>query len=141
MDRHPAVVLLVRWAITALGVFLAAELIPGIEYADNKALLIVAVLLGLFNAFLRPLLIFLALPFVILTLGIGILFINALLLMLAAKLVDGFIVAGFLPAFFGALLIGLINVLLGGVAGDSVRVVRYRRRKPRQDARDDVIDI
>ena len=142
MQRHPLVVLLVRWAINALGVFVAAAIIPGISYDDNNALVIVVVLLGLFNAFLRPLLILFTLPFVILTLGFGILFINALLLMFAAHLVDGFVVDGFFSAFLGALVIGLINLLLGSVAGDSVRFVRHKRRHrgPRGGG-GDIIDI
>lgn len=124
-----------------LGVFVAAAIIPGIDYSDNKALLIVVVLLGLFNAFLRPLLILFALPFVILTLGFGILFINAALLMLAAKLVDGFMVESFFSAFLGAVIIAIVNLFLGNMIGDSARVVRFKRKSRGPRGSDDIIDI
>jgi putative membrane protein len=75
--------------------------------------------LGLFNAFLKPLLVLFALPFVMMTLGLGILFINALLLLLAAEIVPGFGVDGFFAAFLGALVIGSINLFLGSMVGDS----------------------
>lgn len=130
------IALLLRWAINALGIFVAAAIIPGIDYRDNKALIIVVVVLGLFNAFLKPLLVFFTLPFVVLTLGFGVLVINALLLMLAASIVDGFYVSGFLAAFFGGLIISLINLLLGSVVGESAMPARGRAKK-----RDDVIDI
>jgi putative membrane protein len=145
MQRHPAVNLLVRWGINALGIFVAAWIIPGIDYRNNTALFIVVVVLGLFNAFLKPLLVLFALPFVVLTLGVGILFINALLLMLAAWLVDGFEVTGFFPAFLGALIISVLNLLLGGLAGDTSVTLRRRgphAHAPRPRGRDDdVIDI
>jgi len=122
--RHPLVTTLLRWAINALGIFVAAEIIPGISFRDGTSLAIVVVVLGLFNAFLKPLLVLFALPFVILTLGFGILFINALLLLLAAELVPGFGVDGFFPAFLAALVIGVINLLLGSLVGDMPVSVR-----------------
>jgi putative membrane protein len=152
MGRHPLVNLLLRWATNAVGLLLAAAIIPGIDYRDGTSLAIVVVVLGLFNAFLKPLLVLFALPFVVLTLGFGILFINALLLMLAARLVDGFDVSGFLAAFFGALLVSIVNLFFGNLLGEhSVRArtrgappgppagaVRGRRQSNRDD---DVIDI
>lgn len=140
MQRHPLLSLLVRWGINALGIFLAASLIPGIEYRNNTALFIVVVVLGLFNAFLKPLLVFFALPFVVVTLGFGILFINAFLLLLASWLVEGFEVSGFLAAFFGALIVSLLNLFLGGLIGDGAAP---RRGAPpsRKRRDDDVIDI
>ncbi len=128
MRRHPLITILLRWAINALGILAAATIIPGIDYRDGTSLVIVVVLLGLFNAFLKPLLVFFALPFVILTLGFGILFINALLFMLAAHFVDGFYVSGFFAAFFGALIVSLINLLLGNMLGENT--VRVRTRPP-----------
>jgi putative membrane protein len=143
--RHPLVMLLLRWAINAIGVVVAASVIPGIEYGDRETLFIVVVL-GLFNAFLKPLLVFFALPFVVLTLGVGILFINALLLKLADVLIGPFQVHGFLAAFFGALVISLVNLALGGMIGDPPMPRRGRRPPPRgrppgPGDRGDVIDI
>ena len=131
--RNPFVNTLLRWGINALGIFVAAEIIPGISFRDGKSLAIVVVVLGLFNAFLKPLLVLFALPFVILTLGVGILFINAFLLLLSAELVPGFQVDGFFAAFLGALVIGVINLLLGSVFGDAPVVMRHggRRREVR----------
>lgn len=100
----------------------------------------VALLLGLFNAFLKPFLVFFALPFVILTLGAGILFINALLFLMAASLVNGFEVSGFTAAFFGALIVSLINMFLGRAVGDPV-IPGAGHRKPPRRPDDDVIDI
>jgi putative membrane protein len=140
MSRHPFVAILIRWAINALGVFVAASIIPGISFRDDGQLFIVALLLGLFNAFLKPFLVFFALPFVILTLGAGILFINALLFLMAASLVDGFEVSGFIAAFFGALIVSLINLFLGRAVGDPVMPGAGRQR-PTRPPEDDVIDI
>jgi putative membrane protein len=141
------VTLLLRWLINALGIMLAAWLLPGIRYENDTALLIVVVLLGLFNVFLKPLLVFFALPFVVLTLGVGILFINAALFLLAAHLVEGFAVDGFAAAFFGALIVSVLNLVLGRAVGD-VTISARRRKKFDPHPRDrgprgggDVIDI
>jgi len=141
MGRAPAMTILMRWAINALGVFLAAALIPGISYVDGTSLVIVVLLLGLFNAFLKPLLVFFALPFVILTLGFGILFINALLFMLAAHLVEGFHVDDFFSAFLGAVVIGLLNLFLGRMSGDPVLPRSRGTDRVRRPRDDDVIDV
>lgn len=139
MRSSRVIQILLRWAVSALGVLIAATVIPGISYNEGSDLIIVVLLLSILNAFLRPILVFFALPFVIFTLGFGILLINALLFMLAAHWVDGFQVDGFLSAFFGALIVGMISFLLSGVWSARVtetRSRRYRRRRP-----DDVIDI
>ena len=139
MRMKSVIQLLLRWAVSALGVLIAATVIRGISYNEGTDLLIVVLLLSVLNAFLRPILVLFALPFVIFTLGFGILFINALLFMLAAHLVDGFHVDGFLSAFFGALIVSMISLFLSGIWSARVtgrRNKRHRRRKP-----DDVIDI
>lgn len=141
MSRAPAMTILTRWAINALGVFVAAEIIPGIDYVDTTSLVIVVLLLGLFNAFLKPLLVFFALPFVILTLGFGILFINAALFMLAAELVEGFHVENFSSAFLGAVIIGLLNLFLGRIFGDPVLPRSRGVDRVRRSRDDDVIDV
>ena len=145
--RHPLGTLLLRWLINALGIMLAAWLIPGIRYRDNNSLVIVVVLLGLFNVFLKPLLVLFALPFVVLTLGVGVLFINAALFLLAAHFVPGFVVDGFAAAFFGALIVSVLNLLLGRAVGD-IAINARRRKKFDPHPRDrgpggggDVIDI
>jgi len=122
-----------------LGVLIASTVIPGIRYEEGSDLLIVVLLLSFLNAFLRPLLVLFTLPFVVLTLGFGILFINALLFMLVAHLVDGFHVTGFLSAFFGALVVSLVSLFLSSIW--SVRATGPRHKRYRRPDNDDVIDI
>lgn len=106
--------LVLRWLVLALGVTLAGKIVPGVRCADGATLTVVVVLLSFFNAVLRPILLFFTLPFVLLTLGIGIVVINALMFLLVARLVDGFEVDGFWPAFWAALIVGFTNVVLLG---------------------------
>lgn len=140
MAHSPILRLLARCVVNALGVILAATLVPGIQYKDGWALLIVVVLLSVFNAFLRPMLVFFALPFVVLTLGFGILFINAFLFLLAARMVDGFYVAGFGTAFVGSLIVSVTSLLLSGMFSSRMAAKGHVRRRPRPE-NDDVIDI
>ncbi len=101
---------IIHWFISAIAIFLASELIPGVEVSLWGALLL-AVVLGLINIFLKPIITILTLPFNILTLGLFSLVVNALLIMLAGFVVPGFTVTGFWPAFFFAILLSLINAL------------------------------
>ncbi len=139
MRMRSVIQIVLRWAVSALGVLVAATVIPGISYNEGSDLVIVVLLLSVLNAFLRPILVLFALPFVIFTLGFGILLINALLFMFAAHLVDGFQVDGFLSAFFGALIVGMITLFLSGIW--SARVTRRRSRRHSRRKPDDVIDI
>lgn len=104
--------LLVRWLILALGVLLATRLIPGIECENGAALVAVVLLLSLFNAVLKPLLVIFTLPFILVTMGLGVVVINALLFLLASWLVRGFTVAGFGSALGGALVVSATNFVL-----------------------------
>ena len=101
-----------RWLITTIAVLVAAHLIPGISYEGWEALLGASLLLGIINAFIRPVLLLLSFPFIIVTMGIFIFVINALLLLLVSKLVTGFLVSGFWTAFFGAIVISLVSWVL-----------------------------
>src|SRR5258708_26904332 len=107
--RHPLMGLVLRWAILALGIALSARLVPGISYRDGETLVVVVVLLGLFNAFLKPVLVLFSLPFIVISLGLGIWLINALLIYWASKLVDGFYVHSFGAALWAALIVSLTN--------------------------------
>ncbi len=86
--------LVLRTLITALGIWLAAYLVPGVSATSTGALIWAAIALGLINAFVRPVLVILTLPFTILTLGLFLLFLNAAMLNLAGWFVDGFEVVG-----------------------------------------------
>lgn len=100
-----------------VGVLLASHVVPGIHYDDGTSLSLVVLLLVALNAFLRPILILFTLPFVLLTLGIGILIINAFLFLLVGHLVDGFQVDTYWDALWGSLIISLThfvaNLFLG----------------------------
>jgi putative membrane protein len=123
--------LLMRWLVLTLAVWLSSHVVRGVDYDDGSSLLAAAMVLGLLNSLVKPLLVVLALPFVILSFGLFLLFINAFLLFLADKLVPGFHVSGFWPAMGASLIISLLTVLLGSPAhfrGNG------RRRRPAQGA-------
>ena len=104
--------LLMRWSIIAAGVALSAWIVPGITYDDAVTLLIVVALLSVFNAILKPLLVIFTLPFVVLSLGLGIWVINALLFLWVSRLVPGFHVHDFWAAMWGSLIVSLTNMVL-----------------------------
>ena len=115
--------LLTRWLVMALGVILAAKLVPGIRFDDVGSLIAVVVLLSLFNSFLKPLLVLFTLPFILVTMGIGIIVINALLFLFVGRLVEGFHVAGFWSALWGALVVSVTNFFVS-------RFLRSRQPPP-----------
>jgi len=104
--------ILIHWLISALAIVVAAYLLPGVT-VDLVGAIILAVVLGLINTFIKPILFWLTLPINILTLGIFSLIINALLIMLAGYFVPGFSVSGFWSAFFFSILLSLINAVFG----------------------------
>ncbi len=126
--------LLLRWLILALGVTLATKLIPGIHCDDAGTLIAVVLLLSLLNAILKPVLVLFTLPFILLTLGLGMVVINALLFLLAGRLVSGFHVASFGSAIGGALVISLTNLILNRLTRGTPPPpppARRTRRAPR----------
>jgi len=104
--------LLLTWVLNAFALFFVMKLVPGIQIDRFSDLLIATVVLGLLNAFLRPLVILLTLPVTILTLGLFTLVINGVMFYLAANLVSGFHVTGFGAAFLAALLFSLFSFVL-----------------------------
>jgi putative membrane protein len=129
--------LLLRWLITAIALVAAANLIPGIEIQDQNgwiAVLLMAVALGLVNAFIRPLLTLLSCPFVLLTLGLFMLVVNALCLWLASWLATalfgaGFNVDGFWPAFWGSIVVSIVSFLLSLFLPDDDEEQRVARMR------------
>lgn len=111
--------LLLRWAISALSVIAAAYLVPGVRIANVWAAFVAALVIGLVNALVRPILILLTLPVNILTLGLFTLVINALMFWFASSIAKGFDVANFGAAFFGALVYWLVSWLVNGLFGTS----------------------
>jgi len=101
-----------RWVVTTFAVFVAAPIV-GINYGDRIGCLLGAsLLLGIVNAFIRPILLLLSLPLILVTLGVFILIINALMLKVVGAVVPCFEVPGFWSAFFGAIIISIVSWLL-----------------------------
>ncbi|MEK7083681.1 MAG: phage holin family protein [Patescibacteria group bacterium] len=103
--------LFLRWAVNAGTLLLLAYYLPGISVSGWYAAFIAALVLGLVNAIIRPVLLFFTLPLNILTLGLLTFVINALLFWFVASFIDGFDVAGFWPAFWGALVMSVVGWL------------------------------
>jgi len=103
--------IIIKWLFTALALLIAAHYVPGIEVASFYTALIVAVVLGLINLIIRPILILFTLPINILTLGPFTLVVNGFLFWLVSTFVKGFDVAGFVPAFWGALIVSVVSFL------------------------------
>jgi len=99
---------IIRWLCTTCAVAVAAWM-TGISYSGIWTLFAVALLLGLVNAFVRPVLLLLGLPFIVVTLGFAILILNALLFWMVSGLVPEFKVSGFWQAFFAALIVSIVN--------------------------------
>lgn len=106
-------ILLLRWVINAGTLLGIAYYLPGVEVSGFYAALITALVLGLVNALIRPVLLILTLPINILTLGLFTLVINALMFWFVATVVEGFAVAGFWPAFWGALILSVVSWVVG----------------------------
>ena len=140
---QPLLALLVRWSVLALGVTLATRVIPGIHYDSLGTLVAVVVLLSLFNAVLKPLLLLFSLPFIVLTLGVGVVFINALLFLLVGELVNGFSVDTFWHAMGGALIVSLTNMMVSLLIGKPRTAAAAVPRSPTRSKvkPTDVIDI
>ena len=113
---------ILRLLIVALGLWLASELVPGIEVKGVGTLLGAALLLGIVNAVVRPVLIILTLPATLFTLGLFLLVINAAMLGLVAWMFDGFTIAGFWAALFGAIVVSVTGWLASYFIGPRGRV-------------------
>src|SRR6059058_1863832 len=103
--------LLIRWFINTLALFVVVELVPGFHYRTIVSLAIAALILGLFNAIIRPILFVLTLPLTIVTLGLFLIVLNAIMLEMTAWVVPGFRIASFGWAIAGAIVLGLISLV------------------------------
>ena len=113
---------IIRVLIVAAGLWVASKLGLGVTIKDGWSLLWAALVLGIVNAVVRPVIIILTLPITILTLGLFLLVINAAMLSLVAWMLDGVTVAGFWSAFFGAIVISITGWIASGFIGDQGRV-------------------
>ena len=108
-------ILLLRWILFALAIMFTAWLIPGIEVDGFKSALLVVVIMALINIFIKPLLVLITLTINLLTLGLFIFVINALLLLLLGRIAPGFEVDGFLSAFLGSVVISFLGALISSI--------------------------
>jgi putative membrane protein len=115
---------LLRVLINAAALWVAASLIPGIGLGGVGYTLLAALVLGLINAIVRPVLVFLTLPITLITLGLFIFVLNAFCLWLTSQLVPGFEVHGFGAAFLGALVISAVSWMLTAFLSDTGRLRR-----------------
>ena len=136
-----------RWIISTVAVLVATYVLRGrIDYGKPTDLVIATLVLGLLNSFLRPLLMLLSLPLVVITLGLFTIVINALLLLLVSALLgpEHFKVDGFWTAFWGALIISVVSILLNSITGSGESRVTVRRGAPPKNDDDKdgpVIDV
>jgi putative membrane protein len=105
--------LLLRWACNIAALWVAAEALDGVSYDQFATLVLAALVFGLVNFAIRPLLTILTLPLIILTLGIAYFFVNLAMLLLTAALVNGFEIDGFWSAVGATIIVWLVNSLLG----------------------------
>ncbi|MDE3010707.1 MAG: phage holin family protein [Pseudomonadota bacterium] len=117
---------LLQWAVSSFSLWIASYLFSGIRFADGGSLLVAALLLGVVNALVRPLLILLTLPLTLLTLGTFLLVINAMMLLLVSWLVRGFSVSGFWTALFASLFISFMGSVLTATLDRQVNVSIHR---------------
>ena len=115
--------IIARWLLLAAALLLVAHLYPGVQVTSFTAALVAALVLGLFNALLRPLLVLLTLPVTIVTLGLFLFVINALMFYFAASVLDGFQVSGFVAALIGSLIYSLCGLVI-----DAALEQLFRRR-------------
>lgn len=113
---------LIRLIVNALALSAAAWLLDGIELSGGFfGVLLVALIFGLLNALLKPILLFFSLPFLIVTLGLFAFVVNALVLLLTARLTDAMTVSGFGAALLGSLIVSLVTLILGSVLKDEMK--------------------
>jgi len=120
--------LLINWLLNALSLLIVAHVIRGFDVSSFTTALIAALVIGLVNATIGFILKILTLPLTLLTLGVFWFVINALMLKLASAFVPGFTIRGFLPAFFGAIVLSLVNLLLKAIANFMRRDFEGDRR-------------
>lgn len=120
---------LLRAALSALGLWIASEIMRGLRFDSASQLILAALVLGVVNAVVRPLAFILTLPLTILTLGLFLLVLNAGMVALVAWLVPGFHIAGFWTAVGAALIVSLVSWAASSAIGSSGRVEIFRTRR------------
>jgi putative membrane protein len=117
---------ILRWLVGAFGLWLATKVVPGIHIRGLETLLLAALLLGLVNAIVRPIVIVLTLPLTLVTLGLFLLVINAAMFWLVSLFLSDFVVRGFFAAIGGAIVTGLVSWLTSGFIDGGGRIKRIK---------------
>lgn len=110
---------LIHWIITALSLWVASHIFKGLRFDSTSSLAVSALLLGFANAIVKPLLILLTLPLTLLSFGLFLLVINALVILLVAALVRGFHISGFWTALFASLFVSVLSIVIGSFVASS----------------------
>jgi len=118
----------VRVLVNALAIWLATQIVPGITVRSATTIVVAALVLGLINALVRPVLLVLTLPLTLVTLGLFLFVLNAVCLWLTSVVVPGFHVRGFWSAFWGALIVSVLSWAMNGFVSDRGRVVVISKR-------------
>ncbi len=123
---------LIRYGITGVAVLIASQIVPGLEIMTVASGIVAVLILSFLNAIIRPILYLLSAPFIVATLGLFVVMINAGLLMLVSMLVKGFVVSGFWPAVGGAILISLVSMILNMWVSEQgqIEIVTHRHSAP-----------
>ena len=121
--------IILRTLITVLGLFLASGLIPGVTITGTSSFIFAAIVLGLVNAFIRPVALLLTLPITLVTLGLFLFVVNAAMFGLVAWMLDGFYVAGFWSAVFGSIVVSITATISSWYIGPDGRLEVYVIRR------------
>jgi putative membrane protein len=137
--------IILSWAVNTVTLLLIAYLVPWISFNEWRTAIIAGLLLGLFNTFVRPVMLLLTLPFTLITLGLFVFIINGLMLYIVARILPGFVVSGFWGAVGSALLFSIISSIINAVINPGARPhIHFHhssgRRVPEQQHYDKVID-
>ena len=119
--------ILLRMAMVALGLYIATTIVPGVVIDNVKTLVLAALVLAIVNAVVRPIVVVLTLPLTIVTLGLFIFVVNALMFWGVGSVLPGFHVAGFVPALLGSIVVGLTSFIGNAFIGRRGRYERYHR--------------
>jgi putative membrane protein len=111
--------LLISLLLNTLALIITAYIVPGFQVANFQSALLAAIVLGVINTFIKPVLVFLTLPLTIVTLGLFIFVVNAIVLFLTSFFVNGLTINGWLPAILGAVVLSVVSTILSMLAGNK----------------------
>lgn len=133
----------VRWLISVAALLVVVHLVPGVRFDNTGAMIVAALVIGLLNSFLRPVMVLVTLPLSVLSFGLFTLIINGFIFYMASKFVYGFIVSGFWNAFWASLVYSVISFLLNTLLNPGVafRIRSHRSGRQAAGKYDNVIDV